>query len=101
MPGKTCFITLPKSAVDSGLMSIRSQKALQKKSKTSNNAKLSLKIKNLHVIFVHLLLRNGHVRVVLQVRPDPVDGVVNLGTGSQRVLGLSQGIWPKKENKFG
>lgn len=35
--GYTCFITLPKSAVDKGLILSLSQKALQNKKKNENN----------------------------------------------------------------
>lgn len=49
-------------------------------------------VQNSQVIIVHILLWNGHVCIVLQMRPYPVDGVIDLGTSSQWVLWLSQRI---------
>jgi len=45
-----------------------------------------------HVIVVHILLRYGHLRIVLQMGTHPVDGVINLRACSQWVLWLSQRI---------
>lgn len=86
-------------------MSIRSQKALQfemerheGKAWVTNTRRCRKLLRftkgvgHLRVVVVHLLLRYGHVWVVFQMRTNPVDCVINLGTGTQRVLGLTQGV---------
>lgn len=45
------------------------------------------------IVIVHVLLGNGHVRVVLQVRAHPVDGVIDFRPCAQRILGLAQRIY--------